>query len=210
MQGIQIVLFTLLCVCGGEEDVMKPTFNIYSEFLKLQAVVEGLTQELSAARSDLTEQKSLVQELKQQVTALSESPKVAFTASMVSTQNSHRGPFPSETKLIFDKVLTNIGNAYNSETGVFTAPVKGVYYVRYSGSAFSAHDLGLSIFKGSSRFVSSYEYNSGEKNDQVANGAVMLLEAGEEVHMRLWIRTWIFVDYRYNYSTFTGYLLYPV
>ncbi len=93
---------------------------------------------------------------------------------------------------------------------MFTAPVKGVYYFRYSGSAFSSHDMGLSIFKGTARFVSSYEYNSAERNDQISNGAVMELDVGEEVHMRLWIRSWIFVDRRYNYSTFTGYLLYPL
>uniref|UniRef100_A0A9J8A949 Cerebellin 11 n=1 Tax=Cyprinus carpio carpio TaxID=630221 RepID=A0A9J8A949_CYPCA len=139
-----------------------------------------------------------------------ESPKVAFSASMSNTEDSHRGPFSTENKLIFDKVLTNIGNAYDPVTGVFTAPVKGVYYFRYSGSAFSSHDMGLSIFKGTARFVSSYEYNSGERNDQMSNGAVMELNVGEEVHMRLWIRTWIFVDRRYNYSTFTGYLLYPL
>uniref|UniRef100_A0A673KPZ3 Cerebellin 11 n=1 Tax=Sinocyclocheilus rhinocerous TaxID=307959 RepID=A0A673KPZ3_9TELE len=143
-------------------------------------------------------------------TPISQSPKVAFTASMSNTEDTHRGPFSTETKLIFDKVLTNIGNAYDPVTGVFTAPVKGVYYFRYSGSAFSSHDMGLSIFKGTARFVSSYEYNSGERNDQMSNGAVMELDVGEEVHMRLWIRTWIFVDPRYNYSTFTGYLLYPL
>uniref|UniRef100_A0AAY5EKR6 Cerebellin 11 n=1 Tax=Electrophorus electricus TaxID=8005 RepID=A0AAY5EKR6_ELEEL len=137
-------------------------------------------------------------------------PKVAFTASMTSEEDLHRGPFTSEKKLIFDKVLTNIGDAYNPKTGVFIAPVKGIYYFRYSGYAFTLHNMGLSIFKGNTRFVSSYEHTSGEKNDNVSNGAVMQLSAGEEVHMRLWIQSWIFVDYRYNYSTFTGYLLYPI
>uniref|UniRef100_A0A671MM30 Cerebellin 11 n=1 Tax=Sinocyclocheilus anshuiensis TaxID=1608454 RepID=A0A671MM30_9TELE len=140
----------------------------------------------------------------------SPNPKVAFTASMSATESTNRGRFSTENKLIFDKVLTNIGNAYDPITGVFTAPVKGVYYFRYSGSAFSSHDMGLSIFKGTTRFVSSYEYNSGERNDQMANGAVMELDVGEEVHMRLWIRSWIFVDRRYNYSTFTVLKIYHV
>ncbi|XP_072526772.1 cerebellin 11 [Salminus brasiliensis] len=198
----------LLYACKAEDvDIMKPKVNIFSELQQLQAMVEGLTAQLHTVRSELTEQKSLVQDLQQQITG---HPKVAFTASMSSTVNSHRGPFPTETKLIFDNVLTNIGDAYNQATGVFKAPVKGVYYFRYSGNTFASHDMGLSIFKGGSRFVSSYEYGSGETNDNASNGAVMQLEAGEEVHMNLWIRSWIFVDYRYNYSTFTGYLLYPI
>ena len=68
MQLIQIFLFTLLCVCEGEEvDFMKPALNIHTEILKLQAVVEGLTEQLNAVKSELTEQKSLVYNLKQQI-----------------------------------------------------------------------------------------------------------------------------------------------
>ncbi|XP_018941655.1 cerebellin 11 [Cyprinus carpio] len=208
MSLFQLFLISILSSCmAQDEDIMTPVVNIYSELKELKASVNALTVDLNTAKNELAEQKSLIQELQKQI---KESPKVAFSASMSNTADSHRGPFSTENKLIFDKVLTNIGNAYDPVTGVFTAPVKGVYYFRYSGSAFSSHDMGLSIFKGTARFVSSYEYNSGERNDQMSNGAVMELNVGEEVHMRLWIRTWIFVDRRYNYSTFTGYLLYPL
>ncbi|XP_052416366.1 cerebellin 11 [Carassius gibelio] len=208
MALFQLFFISILSSCvAQDEDIMTPVVNIYSELKELKATVDVLTVDLNTAKNELAEQKSLIQDLQKQI---KESPKVAFTASMSSTEDTHRGPFSSETKLIFDKVLTNIGNAYDPVTGVFKAPVKGVYYFRYSGSAFSSHDMGLSIFKGTARFVSSYEYNSGERNDQMSNGAVMELDVGEEVHMRLWVRTWIFVDPRYNYSTFTGYLLYPL
>ncbi|XP_016366770.1 cerebellin 11 [Sinocyclocheilus rhinocerous] len=208
MTLFQLVLILILSSCmAQDEDIMTPVVNIFPELKELKASINRLTTDLNTANNELAEQKSLIQELQKQI---KESPKVAFTASMSATESTNRGPFSTETKLIFDKVLTNIGNAYDPITGVFTAPVKGVYYFRYSGSAFSSHDMGLSIFKGTTRFVSSYEYNSGERNDQMANGAVMELDVGEEVHMRLWIRSWIFVDRRYNYSTFTGYLLYPL
>ncbi|XP_043100893.1 cerebellin 11 [Puntigrus tetrazona] len=208
MALFQLFLISVLGSCmAQDEDIMTPVVNIYSELEKLKASIKGLTVDLNTAKNELAEQKSLIRELQKQI---KETPKVAFTASMSSTPSAHRGPFSSETKLIFDKVLTNIGNAYDPVKGVFTAPVKGVYYFRYSGAAFSSQDMGLSIFKGTARFVSSYEYNSGERNDQISNGAVMELDVGEEVYMNLWIRTWIFVDRRYNYSTFTGYLLYPL
>ncbi|KAI2663070.1 Complement C1q-like protein 2 [Labeo rohita] len=208
MALFQLFLISILSSCvAQDEDIMTPVVNIFSELKELKASINGLTADLNTAKNEIAEQKSLIHELQRQI---KESPKVAFTASMSSKQSTHRGPFSDETKLIFDKILTNIGNAYDPVTGVFKAPVKGVYYFRYSGSAFSSHDMGLSIFKGTARFVSSYEYNSGERNDLMSNGAVMELDVGEEVHMRLWIRSWIFVDRRYNYSTFTGYLLYPL
>ena len=47
---------------------------------------------------------------------------VAFTA--VLTHNEQLGPLQT---LQYDKVITNIGNAYDTRHGQFTAPVKGIY-----------------------------------------------------------------------------------
>ena len=47
---------------------------------------------------------------------------VAFTA--VLTHNEQLGPLQT---LEYDKVITNIGNAYDTRHGHFTAPVKGIY-----------------------------------------------------------------------------------
>lgn len=64
MQLLQVILFTLLCVCEGEElDIMRPTLNIHNEFQKLQAMVEGLTEQLNALKSEFAEQKSLMQQI---------------------------------------------------------------------------------------------------------------------------------------------------
>lgn len=43
---------------------------------------------------------------------------MAFSASLVTAEEwTHHGPFDGETALVFKKVTTNIGNAYNSDTG---------------------------------------------------------------------------------------------
>lgn len=45
--------------------------------------------------------------------------KVAFSATIIESNGVFTGPASNSNLLIFDRVFTNIGNAYNSETGVF-------------------------------------------------------------------------------------------
>ncbi|XP_076088422.1 complement C1q-like protein 4 [Mytilus galloprovincialis] len=53
----------------------------------------------------------------------SETDKVAFMAkNSVALQN-----LPSKSVVVFNSAITNLGNGYNSYTGIFTAPSNGVY-----------------------------------------------------------------------------------
>ncbi|KAL2079177.1 hypothetical protein ACEWY4_024921 [Coilia grayii] len=191
------VLMSLMCTCNSQSSE-SGAVNIYTELKELRSLVEDLTTRLSTTQAELEQERT--------------AKRVAFTAAILSPTNSnqHHGPFNQETKLIFPKVITNVGNAYDSNTGVFTAPVKGLHYFRYSGRAFSGHDTGLSIFKGGSRIVSSYNYQSGDTDDTVSNGVALELEAGDTVYMHLWINSWISTDYRYSYCTFSGFLVTPM
>lgn len=46
--------------------------------------------------------------------------KVAFSATVIASHDVFTGPaITRNCPLIFDRVFTNIGNAYNSETGMF-------------------------------------------------------------------------------------------
>ena len=49
--------------------------------------------------------------------------KVAFFVGL--TQNF--GPISRNEAVVFDRIVTNVGSAYDSETGYFTAPLNGTY-----------------------------------------------------------------------------------
>ena len=46
---------------------------------------------------------------------ITDRPKVGFSASI--GVNGYVGPFSSDTKMIYENVLSNIGNQYDSATG---------------------------------------------------------------------------------------------
>lgn len=48
--------------------------------------------------------------------------RVAFTATLSQSQS-----FTTVATLVFSNILTNIGGGYNAVTGIFTAPLGGVY-----------------------------------------------------------------------------------
>ena len=41
--------------------------------------------------------------------------------------SDNMGPVVDNTDVVFDRIVTNVGNAYNPETGKFVAPADGVY-----------------------------------------------------------------------------------
>uniref|UniRef100_A0A3B3ZJE0 C1q domain-containing protein n=1 Tax=Periophthalmus magnuspinnatus TaxID=409849 RepID=A0A3B3ZJE0_9GOBI len=64
----------------------------------------------------------------------------AFTAALFDNSNNLNclGPFSNTIPIQYKKVFTNLGNNYNSNTGIYKAPFKGVYSL--SVSVF--HDAG--------------------------------------------------------------------
>ncbi len=57
--------------------------------------------------------------------------------------------------VVYDQVLTNLGNGYNENSGTFTAPLAGTYYfsIYFMTSAGYAH---LGIFVNGERSCTSY------------------------------------------------------
>ncbi|KAK7149237.1 hypothetical protein R3I94_008759 [Phoxinus phoxinus] len=119
------------------------------------------------------------------------------------------GPFTTEITLTYRNVFTNIGNAYNPITGIFTAPLKGAYMFRVSifghGGATAAS---ASIYKNGERTVAAHDVQAQDRLNS-SNGVVLILEVGDVVYVRLWSGTRIY-DSENNHSTFSGFLLFPL
>nr|XP_046181055.1 uncharacterized protein LOC124011643 isoform X1 [Oncorhynchus gorbuscha] len=136
-------------------------------------------------------------------------PKVAFSAGL--TNDGHVGPFNSITTLVYRRVITNIGKAYNPNTGVFTAPVRGLYYIRFTAMGLKGPpSIDAHIYHNDKSVMFNHQNNDNGRNRFLSNALTLELEAGDVVYMRLPVNQELYDEKSSNYSTFSGFLLFPM
>ncbi|XP_077394127.1 uncharacterized protein LOC144031178 isoform X3 [Festucalex cinctus] len=133
--------------------------------------------------------------------------KVAFAAAL--TDSGSVGPFDLETTLIFSKVFTNVGRAYDETSGVFTAPVGGVYVFSFTAADFLKGYMGVTLYRNQQPIVSSLDLNDHGGYASATNGALIPLEAGDRVRLSLPATYRLYDDAR-SFSVFSGFLLFPL
>ncbi|KAL0970070.1 hypothetical protein UPYG_G00236750 [Umbra pygmaea] len=178
------------------------------EFMKTVNEAQERKLQLLSFRSNATEfrmnhQQYLMEKLRK---VIEDAPKVAFSAALGG--DGHIPSSERETNLAFSNVFTNVGNAYNPASGVFDAPVRGVYYFSFSSFAYSERSVCISLFKNNMRMLSACDHHSDSDNsDSSGNGGTLHLEEGDHVYMTLHAHSHIYADY-HNRSTFRGFLLF--
>ncbi|ROL53224.1 Complement C1q-like protein 3, partial [Anabarilius grahami] len=166
---------------------------------------KGNIRELTAT---VTEQNGNIRELREELNKKNEDREIAFSASMMESGSGFIGPFTTEITLTYRNVFTNIGNAYNPITGIFTAPLKGAYMFRVSVHGYGPTHATVHIYKNGEKVVIAHDIQV-QNTLNSSNGVVLILEVGDVVYVRLWSGMRIH-DSQNNHSTFSGYLLFAL
>ena len=87
--------------------------------------------------------------------------------------------------LVFSEVLTSTGNGYDSSTGVFTAPVTGVYFIVASASLSKDDKANNTVIILCSEGDCLAMSAAPAGTSCTVQGTVKLL-AGQKVHVVLW------------------------
>ncbi|XP_041940038.1 cerebellin-1-like isoform X2 [Alosa sapidissima] len=214
-----VAILTVLCITLGASMVTLHVYrqlSIGSQFEELKTEFKNIMRKLNDTTKEmddrLTEFKDEQQEQKAELEQLETKcagggAKVAFSASLWETGEKRSDV---STILAYKHIFTNVGNAYDSNTGDFIAPVKGVYFFSFNTFGYSGSVSGAILTKNGQLMVSTYEFaSSGDASDTTGNSIVLQLEAGERVSMILWENARVF-DQRNGHNTFNGFLLFAL
>ena len=126
--------------------------------------------------------------------------QIAFTAGITSSSTTW-----NSGTLIFNNVISNVGNGYNHRTGVFTAPVAGTYVFYFTAVEYNTQTLGLDIVLNSVSKVRLL--GSNKAGYQTGTNMVVLTLKRQD-------RVWVKHSYGKGYHThnvpmvtFTGFML---
>merc|ERR1711931_501158 len=109
---------------------------------ELETQTSALSNKLSNVDSKLSDVKEDLEELEESGGA-GGAPKVAFSAAMDEVDKLRGDKYG--VHMVYDIVYTNVGGGYDPETGVFTAPVKGAYFFRFTASNSNYYDSDMAI-----------------------------------------------------------------
>ena len=129
---------------------------------------------------------------------------VVFTA--IKTLNSDN--IGVGQNIVFDHVEINQGNGYHPGHGLFIAPVSGIYMFTCTLLRQPSSSNLHAEIEHNGRLVARVHVSGGTMWDQGSQTVFIQVNAGEEV----WVRNvdWVNQVWGAWYSSFSGYLLFPL
>ncbi|XP_070710946.1 cerebellin 11 [Pempheris klunzingeri] len=193
--------------CQNDVEALEARLNAtVDELMRQKAEVDRLSSENEGLQTRLDATEEAISKLNQ--SSAKSAPQIAFSVSLANTGEIYRGPC-TDKALIFKRVFSNTGDGYDQNTGIFTAPVNGLYYFSFSTYGYNTHAMGAILMKNSILQVSTYDSPTVDGSDSSSNFVVLQLAAGDKVHMELWDNGRVF-DNLNGHTTFSGFLVFPV
>ncbi|XP_060606443.1 complement C1q-like protein 2 [Ruditapes philippinarum] len=134
--------------------------------------------------------------------SLISTPKIAFNAYTLSG-----GKYVNNQPLIFPYVLLNMGEGYDKATGIFTAPVTGLYFFSAHICNEKAKAIVISIVHEGIVVATTTEYGSTDDSCSSVNAPVMVKMDGKVSIKSSFSSGELKADTTYRWPSFAGVLL---
>ncbi|KAK9973960.1 hypothetical protein ABG768_022073 [Culter alburnus] len=173
--------------------------------------IKPMEEKLNALYDEVRELRSKNEALTIKLKLRKHKVNVAFSASLSSSLGFRDfGPHTEATTLVYEHAFINNGNAYDTNTGIFTAPVKGVYFFIFVVFNPSNVPTGVRLLKNDKFVVAASDNLPGQDTeDTTCNSVTLLLEQGDRIHLQLIENRRVYAD-SWKRNTFSGHLLFTV
>lgn len=126
---------------------------------------------------------------------------VAFTAQLTPDNYQLSGAQP----ILYDSILTNIGNGYNKHNGIFTAPVAGIYHFSTTAMAVGNEHVHLMMVKNGNEIARLYTSSTDFETGVAV--AIVGMSKGDTV----WVKHFFDGDVQHvhgrGYTSLSGFLI---
>ena len=116
-----------------------------------------------------------------------------------------------EENLTFNGSLCNVGSGLDVDSGIFTAPVGGMYFFMFHIATHDNKKALLSIRKNGDEIASIFDQNhkDNHKNSMAGQTIIIDCQRGDEIVVYAYTGTWL-ADFPMNhYTHWVGMLLKP-
>ena len=134
-----------------------------------------------------------------------ERPPVAFYAFHLSKLT----PYNMDDILVFENTYINEGTGYNTATGIFTAPIGGMYEFTVHICAYAGkHSFVALVWE--SKVIAADENYEGSEHTCNSFGAIVIMKTGEQVWVKSnweYLGTVQFHEDKNRMNTFRGMMM---
>lgn len=194
-----------------EANLTKDSGALETNLSDIEATPDSLKMDRAVHDKDLKSLKARLAATETKVETLETkltTPKVAFSAAL--TDSGTTAAINTDLNLVFSRIITNVGQAYSSRSGIFTAPVSGVYYFRFTVvDHLASRMMVIQMFKNGHQVMFLNEYGDDGQATYLSSGVTLQLQVGDEVSMKLPAGYRVY-DNGNNHSTFSGFLLFAL
>ncbi|AWP06454.1 C1q-like 23 kDa protein [Scophthalmus maximus] len=202
-----LLLVLLFCGLTLAQDSLEATDTEQTEKASVgYPVVGDILRELGAMREKVGALENRLKDSEQLIEELRSREKSAVMFSAAMDGGGDHGPFNTNKILIYNTVLANVGAAYNKFTGIFTAPLTGVYYITYFYHAGGGNPANLSLIKNYEMVALTSDHGSSHDGaDNGGNAVLINLRQGDQVFVRMQANSHVYASGRM--TSFSGFLL---
>ncbi|XP_053400226.1 collagen alpha-2(VIII) chain-like [Mercenaria mercenaria] len=191
--------------------------KLLEKVIRLEIKVEQIVEEMKKTTTDVEQRvenaendavkfqediKKTMNTMEKKFTAFEENisaPNIAFNARRTSSLNANKNDL-----VVFDTVILNEGEGYDSATGIFTAPESGLYDFAAHVCIVGGKGANFAIVVEGTEVATSSHYSSNNNCNSVT--AVAKVKSEERVSIKILHASYLHYD-QYRLNSFAGALL---